>query len=322
MALNKFLFTSDEEIDFMTSSLKSASNSLNSASKSSDSFSKKMFDGETNPFTSKTPNIARNVGLVGTGAGLYTAGAFGWLASKATGGAGSLFDTLSQNASKVFFQEMYVNPDKFNISYNIPVTKIETAGGVIIHPWRPELPVIQMSGVVGWIRDESILNSAVNNAAQALVGGQNVGSAFTSAFAPFGGKVNNLGALQRFRENARKLTNSPRKFLQNIRALALSPTYYVPRSTPRIEKFNNKRIIGFTKQYPDGATFEGVFTKFNIDETGKDPETVRYDLEFICFNIKKVQIQERIGQFIAPFYGTAVEAGKVGSNVINNLSGF
>lgn len=325
MALNKFLFSTDENIDYLQSNLNAAAGASKTASNSLGNFSNDMFKkASSQPILYNNPGGATSVALAPVGQAVL--GGFGWLGSTTVGGVGSLLESLSKNASRVLFQEMYLNPDKFDISYTIPVSKVETAGGVIINPWRPELPVVQMSGIVGWIRDESMLNSAVNNAAQALVGGGGVSgaaSAFTNSFSAFGGRVSNLGALQRFRENARKLSNSPRKFLENLRAMVLSPMYYMTKvGNTRIEKFNTKRIVAFTKQYPDGATFEGYFTKFDIQEGGKDPETLRYNLEFVVMNISPIGLQERLGQFIAPFYGTALEIGKVGGNVISNISSF
>lgn len=319
MALNKFLFSTDENVAYLTGNLNRAATATKSASTSMDNFAGDMFKKASRPL--QGPNDTR---FAGPGQGIL--GGFSWLGSKAVGGVSSLLSSLESNSKRVLFQEMYLNPDKFDISYTIPVSKVETQGGVIIHPWRPELPVVKMSGIVGWIRDESILNSAVNNAAQAFIGGggaSGAASAFTNSFSAFGGKISNLGALQRFRENARKLSNSPRKFLENLRAMVLSPMYYMANSgNTRVEKFNGKRIIAFTKQYPDGATFEGYFTNFSISESGKDPETIRYDLDFVVINIRPVEIQERLGQFIAPFYGTALEIGKVGGNIANNITSF
>lgn len=325
MALNKFLFSTDENVEFLTGNLNRAASSTKSASTSLNNFSNDMFKkAGSQPLTYTNAGGSSVVALAPVGQSIL--GGFGWLGSKTVGGVSSLLKSLEQNSKRVLFQEMYLNPDKFDMSYTIPVSKVETVGGVIIHPWRPELPVVQMSGIIGWIRDESILNSAINNAAQAFIGGggaSGAASAFTNSFAAFGGRVSNLGALQRFRENARKLSNSPRKFLENLRAMVLSPMYYMSTSgNTQVEKFNGKRIVAFTKQYPDGATFEGYFTKFNINESGKDPETLRYDLEFVVINIRPVEIQERLGQFIAPFYGTALELGKVGGNIVNNISGF
>lgn len=105
--------------------------------------------------------------------------------------------------------------------------------------------------------------------------------------------------------------------------MVLSPMYYMTTvGNTRIEKFNSKRIVAFTKQYPDGATFEGYFTKFDIQESGKDPETLRYNLEFVVLNISPISLQERLGQFIAPFYGTALELGNITGNVFNNITRF
>lgn len=325
MALNKFLFSTDESVAFLTDNLNKASSVTKSGATSLDNSSKAMFSkASSQPLLYNNPGGATSVALAPVGQAVL--GSFGWLGSAGLGGVTALLQGLEKSAKRVLFQEMYLNPDKFDVAYTIPVSKTETAGGVVIHPWRPELPVIKMSGIVGWIRDESILNSAVNNAAQALVGGGGVAgaaSAFGDSFASFGGRVSNLGALQRFRENARRLSNSPRKFLENLRSLVLSPMYYMATvGNTRIEKFNTKRIVAFTKQYPDGATFEGYFTSFQINESGKDPETLRYDLDFVVTNIRPIELTERIGQFIAPFYGTALEVGNVGSNVVSNITKF
>jgi hypothetical protein len=325
MALNKFLFSTDENIDYLQSSLNSYAKGSKKAANSLDNFANDMFKkAGSQPILYNNPGGATSIALAPVGQALL--GGLSWLGSATAGGVGWVLEALNKIPPRILFQEMYLNPDKFDMSYTIPVSKVETAGGVIINPWRPELPVVQMSGIVGWIRDESMLNSAINNAAKALVGGSGISgaaSAFTNSFSAFGGRISNLGALQRFRENARKLSNSPRKFLENLRAMVLSPMYYMTTvGNTRIEKFNSKRIVAFTKQYPDGATFEGYFTKFDIQESGKDPETLRYNLEFVVLNISPISLQERLGQFIAPFYGTALELGNITGNVFNNITRF
>jgi hypothetical protein len=325
MALNKFLFSTDENIDYLQSSLNSYAKGSKKAANSLDNFANDMFKkAGSQPILYNNPGGATSIALAPVGQALL--GGLSWLGSATAGGVGWVLEALNKIPPRILFQEMYLNPDKFDMSYTIPVSKVETAGGVIINPWRPELPVVQMSGIVGWLRDESMLNSAINNAAKALVGGGGISgaaSAFTNSFSAFGGRISNLGALQRFRENARKLSNSPRKFLENLRAMVLSPMYYMTTvGNTRIEKFNSKRIVAFTKQYPDGATFEGYFTKFDIQESGKDPETLRYNLEFVVLNISPISLQERLGQFIAPFYGTALELGNITGNVFNNITRF
>lgn len=320
MALNRFLFTTAENISTIERTLGGAEDSLNSASDSLGDFASDMYDTAASP-----PSVGFPVGGLATSAvasaGSAVAGGFASVGQGVTGGLGWLFKKLKDNAKDVLFQEMYVNPDNFDTDITIPVSKVETVGGVVIHPWRPELPEITMSGVVGWIRDESILNSAVNNAIGGFLGGgtQEAVDGFTSAFSGFGGPLNSLGALQRFREEARRLVNSPRKFLQSLKDLVLSPMYYRAPGSP-VEQYNTKRLVAFTKQFPDGISLEGYFTKFSIRESGKDPETLRYDINFTVTAMYPIGIEERIGQFIAPFYGTALEVSNVGGNLLNPVS--
>ncbi len=254
------------------------------------------------------PNLA--LAYTGEAFGLFTVSGFQALGSIALSPIGFLLEKISKFAGEAIFQEMFLNPDKLDISYRIPNSKNETKGGVIVHHWRPEIPQIKMSGKVGWVRRASILDSAVNRAAEALVGGQNVGTAIADSFGDFGNPLNSVAEFQRFREQSRALVNSPRKFMEDLETLALSPMYYIDPSTG-VERYNSKRIVIFTKRYPEGAVLDGYFDDFRINETGKDAETIPYSFTFTAKNIRPLTFSERIGQFFAPFFGTAVEVANV-----------
>lgn len=302
MALNRFLFSSAENVY----TIKKGIGTVSATGTSIKDFGSTQIDSAKNKAASMpgTPSLAN----VGTGSLIGPQMILGGLATgvgAAVGGFGSVLDFIAKKATAALFQEMYVNPDSFSMGYVITNTLKETRGGVIINHWRPQLPQVSMSGVVGWIRDESLLNSAVNNFAKALVGGQNAGKAFTSTisnnFAGVGSPFSSLGALQRFREKSRNLSNSPRKFLDNLQTLALSPMYYF--DDKGIQRYNTKKLVVFTKRYPDGAILSGFFNEFSFDEKGNDAETIRYSLKFVVTGIERVDLSVRLGQFIAPFYG-------------------
>lgn len=310
MALSKFLFTTSQNNDVLLSSLNVAQSASSSAGKSLWDTTKSLTNNASNTASGGAGNFFSGVGsaiatpITAVGAGV-------------TGGFGYLLKQLSNVADKSLYQEMYLNPDQIKISYRIPTNKKEMVGGVSAQHYRAEIPEITMSGIVGWIREESRLDSALNNAAKAFTSGENIGDALKQPFKDIEFRAKSLADIKRFREKTRNIANSPRKFMDNLQKMALSPQYYVPLVGDRLEAYNTKKIIIFTKQYPNGKALEGYFTSFNVEENGNDPETIRYNFSFVVYNMSNIGLSERIGQFIAPFVGAGVDIANKTGNLVN-----
>jgi len=321
-ALTKFLFTSKQNQTAISAAAAGARRGSASALGG-------VTDFASEGFSSAGDDISRPSGLgiatgLGIGAGTALGSGLGYLVAGPAWGLSRLVELISGTiGDKMLYSEMYLNPESLDIKYNIPTNKKETQGGVILHHWRPELPEISFKGAVGWIRNEAILDSAIDNAARSLAsGGSSIGDAFSE---PFGGDVSTAWtdmtesfdtiALQRFRESIRNLSNSPRKFLQEIKELALSPMYF---ESGGMEIYNTKKIVAFTKQYPEGVALEGYFKDFHIGEAGKDAETIKYNFSFVATNLGVVTLMDRLGQFLAPFYGALRDTLSPVGNILSS----
>jgi hypothetical protein len=312
MALSKFLFTTAQNNDILLSALNASETASSKVGKDLWSATKSLTKNVGSTFSGGTGNFFAGVGsaiavpVTAVGSGV-------------TGGFGYILKQLSNLADKSLYQEMYLNPDQIKITYRIPNSKKEMFGGVSVQHYRPELPEITMSGIVGWIREESRLDSALNNAAKAFVSGENIGDALKQPFKDIEFRAKSLADIKKFREKLRNVSNSPRKFMENLQRMALSPQYYIPLFGDRLEAYNVKKIIIFTKQYPNGKALEGYFTSFNVEENGNDPETLRYNFTFIVYNMTNIGLSERIGQFIAPFAGAGIDVSNKTGNLVSSV---
>lgn len=316
MALSKFLFTTAQNNDVLLSALNAAGEASSQASSSLWDTTKGLTKNASNTATG-TASPGKFFGGVGSALALpFTA-----VGSGVTGGFGYLLKQLSSLADKSLYQEMYLNPDQIKITYKIPNNKREMVGGASVHHFRAELPEISMSGIVGWIREESRLDSALNNAAKAFTSGDNIGDALKQPFKDIDFRARSLADIKKFREQTRNISNSPRKFMDNLQKMALSPQYYVPVIGDRLEAYNTKKIIIFTKQFPNGKLLEGYFNSFSVDENGNDPETLRYNFNFVAYNMTNIGLSERIGQFIAPFVGAGIDVAQKTGNAVSSVSG-
>lgn len=316
MALSKFLFTSTERQEGILGPVKKAGDVPGDLAENG---SKEFGDFKAGRATQYSQEAAgQTTAALGSSAtaGLHLLGSGASYLGAAVTSPLALLKLIPEQAKKVFYQEMYLNPNSMKISYHIPNSKKETDGGVIVNHYRAQVPVAQFSGAVGWIKRDSLFDSAINDSLKALVSGGDVGAAFGSKFSGFKDinfKSNVIRATKQAREKLKDLVNSPRKFMDELQNLALSPMYYA--DSDGIERYNTKKIVVFSKRYPDGAVFEGYFEDFSYGEAGKDSETIKYEFKFVILNIKPVSLAERLGQFIAPFYGSALEVGDAASNV-------
>lgn len=169
--------------------------------------------------------------------------------------------------------EMWINPEKINLSRQFQVREQHTAGSIVAYHYRPQTTRMNVSGVVGWIglnpqeEDKSMFNFVD-------VSGK--------------GKVS-------FQDKG-KNKNSPRVFMRRLRELAEDPAYFI--GTDGVEHYNTKFIKIYTKQYPRGMLCEGYFTKFDVPESGEDSQTINYSFEFVVESMKPItQLQKVAGMF-------------------------
>lgn len=311
MALSKFLFTSSERKDSLLAPFKYSKKVFR---ESVDKYKRKLEKSEEYERRLKRgdPTAEELKGEVS-----FWSKAGSLLMVGATAPLGFM-GLLADIGEKVFYQEMYLNPDSLRISYTSRHTKKELLGGVVVNHYRTEVPTIEMSGAIGWIRLESRLDSALNAAINAMLTGssaEKVGKAFAEPWKDISFRGNFLKNLKRTREQLRNAVNSPRKFMDELQHLALSPMYY--KDERGIERYNLKEIVIFTKRYPNGAVLQGYFESFSYDEKGNESETIKYNARFVALNIKPVGLAERLGQFIAPFYGIGLEV----SGAVQNIAG-
>lgn len=165
--------------------------------------------------------------------------------------------------------EMWINPEKVNISRTYQNRKQHTAGSIVTYHYRPETLLMSVSGVVGWIalnpqeQDPSIFNS------------------LTSSRKPF---------TKEAVRNSQK--NSPRVFMKRLREIADDPMYFI--GTDGVEHYNTKFIKIYTKQYPGGVICEGYYTKFDVPESGEDPQTINYSFEFTIESLKAITALQKV----------------------------
>ncbi|HRZ18866.1 MAG TPA: hypothetical protein P5136_02305 [Methanofastidiosum sp.] len=186
--------------------------------------------------------------------------------------------------------EMWINPEKVNLSRSYQNKRVHTAGSIVTYHYRPEVTIMSISGVVGWI---------------ALNPQQEDTSVFT--------QVTNLGkAINKNSTETNK--NSPRVFMKRIKDVADDPMYFL--GTDGVEHYNTKYIKIYTKQYPSGIVCEGYFTKFEVPESGEDAQTINYTFEFVVEIMRPItELQKVSGMF-------GGMGGNVAGSTIRSLPGF
>ena len=158
--------------------------------------------------------------------------------------------------------EMWINPEKVNLSRPYQNKKQHTAGSIVTYHYRPDTIQLSVSGVVGWIAlnpqesDPSIFNLASTVSTR----------------------------------NSQK--NSPRVFMKRLREVADDPMYFI--GTDGVEHYNTKYIKIYTKQYPGGVICEGYYTKFDVPESGDDPQTINYSFEFVVESLKPITLLQKV----------------------------
>lgn len=182
----------------------------------------------------------------------------------------------------VAWYEMWINPQKVDISRPFLHKKVNTAGAIVTFHYRPDVETMSVSGVCGWI---AIMPQEEKNAKKSL-GFKKPESAKKFYDIWDANKV----------KLTQPASNSPRIFLSRLRNLAEEPMYFIDMNG--LEHYNTKYIKIFTKQYPKGALCEGYFTDFSVPESGDDAQTINYSFKFIIEKRTALSdLQEMAGMF-------------------------
>lgn len=219
--------------------------------------------------------------------------------------------------------EMWINPEKVDITTTYIQKKQHTAGSIVTYHYRKDTPTLSASGQCGWIMTRSQMEDA-NIADQFLSG---IGYQHTPKSSnPFDSKFWTQGKdYFKFKGQtfpgagrAQKLAsdntnNSPRKFLDRLKGIADEPMYFI--DSEGIEHYNVKYIKIFTKQFPTGVVCEGYYTKFTIPESADDVQTISYNFEFVIENQVPVTLLDRkLGMF-----GTRGQGSSIGSVLMGRV---
>jgi hypothetical protein len=230
--------------------------------------------------------------------------------------SGFVGDTLQ---SLLSWYEMWINPESVIITQPFIQNKQHTAGSIVTYHYRKDVATMSVSGKVGWIAIQSVIEEARNSLFDATSQGINgkAITAFKKTESNFNGNDPNSPLMQAIDPTKRngsssRLNNSPRLFLERLRTLADEPSYYIDKNG--IEHYNVKYIKIFTKQYPNGVICEGYFTNFSVQEASEDAQTISYSFEFVIENIKPVTLIQRLaGMFSDIGSATGDAVGLVGS---------
>lgn len=230
--------------------------------------------------------------------------------------SGFVGDTLQ---SLLSWYEMWINPEQVTITQGFQQSKQHTAGSIVTYHYRKDVATMSVNGKVGWIAIQSVLEEARNSVFQAAV--QGINKQPVTAFKKTGDNFNTNDPNSPLRQavdptvrngSSSRMNNSPRLFLQRLKALADEPAYYVDKNG--IEHYNVKYIKIFTKQYPEGVICEGYFTDFVVTEGIEEGQTIQYSFNFVIENIKPVTLIQRLAGMFSDIGSAAGDAvGTVGS---------
>lgn len=213
-------------------------------------------------------------------------------------------DAASLIHSAFSWYEMWINPEKVDISTSYIQKPQQTAGSIVTYHYRPDNPAMSVSGKCGWIQLESQESLGINN----LLSIDTPNKADAQKSGPFSKKwdVNfdkkeakrrvGIGAKPTQPGASDNTNNSPRIFLGRLKAIADEPAYYVDYNG--IDHYNVKFIKLFTKQFPEGVICEGYYKNFNIPETSDDAQTIDYNFVFTIERILPISFFEQsLGMF-------------------------
>ena len=216
--------------------------------------------------------------------------------------------------------EMWINPEKVDISTTYQQKKQHTAGSIVTYHYRADTPVMSVSGQCGWIMIQSQLDSAnVGDQFLAGLGYQHSPKSDDPSTKKFWTQGKDFfkfqgqsfpGAKRAERLASDNTNNSPRQFLSRLKGIADEPMYFV--DSQGIEHYNIKFIKIYTKQFPTGLICEGYFTKFNIPESADDVQTISYNFDFVIENQTPVTYLDTT----LSMYGTRGQGSAIGSTLM------
>lgn len=208
-------------------------------------------------------------------------------------------DAASLIHSAFSWYEMWINPEKVEISTSYIQKPQQTAGSIVTYHYRQDNPSMSVSGKCGWIQLESQETAGINNLLS--IDTPNKADAYREGPFAKGWDVNvdKREAKRRAKIGAKPVQpgasdntdNSPRKFIGRLKAIADEPPYYVDYNG--IDHYNVKFIKLFTKQFPEGVICEGYYKTFNIPESSDDAQTIDYNFVFTIERILPISFFEQ-----------------------------
>lgn len=197
--------------------------------------------------------------------------------------------------SSFSWYEMWINPEKVDISTTYKQKRQHTAGSIVTYHYRRDVLTMSVSGYCGWVMIES-RNKGVRARVKSPSGGDlwRSGPIFNGNRSKWGIDLNAPDEPRSPTETGLKsdnTDNSPRVFLKRLKNIADEPMYFV--DLKGIEHYNTKFVKIYTKQFPDGIICEGYFTRFNIPESAEDVQTIAYNFEFMIENLTPISFLEK-----------------------------
>jgi len=201
--------------------------------------------------------------------------------------------------------EMWINPEKVDISTSYIQKPQQTAGSIVTFHYRQDNPSMSVSGKCGWIQLESQSDIDAGGLIKIKTPGV---EDYATGEGPFEDKwdvnIDKREALRRAGIGSKppqpgasdNTDNSPRKFLERLKSIADEPPYYVDYNG--IDHYNIKFIKMYTKQFPKGVICEGYYKTFNIPETSADAQTIDYNFIFTIERVLPISFFEQaLGMF-------------------------
>lgn len=210
--------------------------------------------------------------------------------------------------------EMWINPEKVNISTIYKQKRQHTARSIVTYHFRKDALSLSVSGQCGWVMIQS-KSKDVSVRIKSPTGSELVHSLYWQHGKGYFDKrrwsIETEGPPKNLVSD--NTDNSPRVFLKRLKNIADEPMYFIDLNG--IEHYNTKFIKMYTKQYPAGVVCEGYYTKFDVPESADDVQTISYNFEFIIENMTSISfIEKRLGMWSG--FGEAKRA----ANVIRGLS--
>jgi len=187
---------------------------------------------------------------------------------------------------------MWINPQSLTIAFMSNEKVSYRKGGYGVLHWKNRLPTIKFSGVSGWVlRPDDFFSPGTNpNSAKQWWTKLTSTPTFRELSDPDlanAFQVNGQTSLRQALADLNKVGETPstvqfndaRVFVNRLRRVALQEKYYYDVESG-LFVYNSRRLVIFTKRYPEGKEIEGFFTDFNIPEAAEDAQMIRYSASF------------------------------------------